>query len=306
MGYTTVCQSLALCSTIVLALPILPRALLIWDSWFNWTSMVNRSHMLWSDGYTGVSINGDTPIPDGLYWKTLLKWDDDWGWQTHSAQVFRNRFGLVSFMAISAIAAFVVGIMSLSSIKVLPPHCREPLKDRGADRCWNWRYIKKWIELNKKRMDVFCSVLLSFLFGSTLDTELGSSKRSDGCCCTGPRAWCEISEEPAWVSGQDDSRGTIFVTVGWSCQQRHQHVLIKHEVLLDMTYGFPHLHSQLWWFGDDLVCPRIGNPWKSRLSEDVVATCLPLGWAILWCSVMFSQYMLDISLKTHPKHRGGE
>ena len=52
-------------------------------------------------------------------------------WALLWVQLFRHRFSLASFMAISAIAPFVVGVMSLSSMKVLPPQCKESLKERG-------------------------------------------------------------------------------------------------------------------------------------------------------------------------------
>jgi len=52
-------------------------------------------------------------------------------WALLWVQLFQERFSLASFMAISAIAPFLVGIMSLSSMKVLPPQSTESLKERG-------------------------------------------------------------------------------------------------------------------------------------------------------------------------------
>lgn len=52
-------------------------------------------------------------------------------WALLWVQVFKDRYGLLAFMAISAIASFAVGVLSLSSMKVLPNHCRERVQSQG-------------------------------------------------------------------------------------------------------------------------------------------------------------------------------
>lgn len=52
-------------------------------------------------------------------------------WALLWVQVFKDRYGLLPFMAISAIASFAVGVLSLSSMKVLPNHCRERVQSQG-------------------------------------------------------------------------------------------------------------------------------------------------------------------------------
>ena len=53
-------------------------------------------------------------------------------WALLWVQVFKDRYGLLAFMAISAIASFAVGVLSLSSMKVLPNHCRERVQSQGG------------------------------------------------------------------------------------------------------------------------------------------------------------------------------
>ena len=52
-------------------------------------------------------------------------------WALLWVQVFKDRYGLLPFMAISAIASFTVGVLSLSSMKVLPNQCRERVQSQG-------------------------------------------------------------------------------------------------------------------------------------------------------------------------------
>eukprot|EP00438_Fugacium_kawagutii_P024990 Skav225732 [mRNA] locus=scaffold611:109806:118672:+ [translate_table: standard] len=52
-------------------------------------------------------------------------------WALLWVQVFRDQFGLVPFLAFSAVASFLVGVASLSSMKILPPHCRESFQGQG-------------------------------------------------------------------------------------------------------------------------------------------------------------------------------
>ena len=53
-------------------------------------------------------------------------------WALLWVQVFKDRYGLLAFMAFSAIASFTVGVLSLSSMKVLPNHCRERVQSQGG------------------------------------------------------------------------------------------------------------------------------------------------------------------------------
>lgn len=54
-----------------------------------------------------------------------------------ASEVFRNEYGLVPFLAVTAIASFLVGVASLSSIKVLPQLSKEPFQGRGESCCSN-------------------------------------------------------------------------------------------------------------------------------------------------------------------------
>eukprot|EP00438_Fugacium_kawagutii_P002213 Skav233841 [mRNA] locus=scaffold3130:30715:38615:- [translate_table: standard] len=53
-------------------------------------------------------------------------------WALLWVQVFRSQYGLVPFLAVTAIASFLVGVASLSSIKVLPPVTTEPFQGGSA------------------------------------------------------------------------------------------------------------------------------------------------------------------------------